>query len=206
MIFTSKDQIWPLYEEDRSYFERVPFPDLSEALIEGKGVIVSKDIAVPSYWSLNGAAVVIAAGVDTQRKLTSRGIKVDGSFNGAGERHGFQQISSNPDWRSLRWVKLTHSDAVNWSSIPCIATYKLIPTKFSEDLSEKKYFYWRSGSLFLAALKQFPSIVESYHACGGGNTLDLISEYVDKNKITVFSTHEAWRERFSFSEGAELRA
>lgn len=186
-----QEAIWPRDDEDRSFFTREEIPSVTESCCSEKGVLVAKETALPSSWTLRNAHAVWVPALETWKRLVSRGVWVNGSFDGLGEREGFGEIFSK-----LSWIKLTHDAAPSLEGIPSIATYSLIPNAFDEDLSQKRFFFWRSGTLFLSALERFPSIRNARHASGPGNTHTILQKYIDARRLDIFLSHAAWRENF----------
>ena len=110
------------------------------------------------------------AGLSTWRKLAARGIWVHGSSEGLGEDDDtrLEILAGQP----IEWLRLTHQEApIVGRTSKTLATYRVEsePPSF-EILSRAKFFYWKSGTQFMAALAVCPAIVNGYHATGPGHT------------------------------------
>ena len=92
-----------------------------------------------------------------------------------------------------KWIKLTHKDSLEFFVKDKLPTYELIKNKIEDDLSKKTHFYWMSGSAFLYAIKEFPSIREKYHSCGPGNTYEILKKNVTEDRIKIFLSYEDWK-------------
>jgi hypothetical protein len=82
-----------------------------------------------------------------------------------------------------------------------IGTYKLSPEPlhWNESLrtqwQTKTHFYWSSFSLFHAATRFAPEILERYHYCGPGSTYKLIREALPATStLQACLSHENWLE------------
>jgi hydroxymethylbilane synthase len=120
--------------------------------------------------ALTRDAYVWTAGLSTWRKLAARGVWVHGSAEGLGEDDDTRlEVLAG---RKVEWLRLTHQDAPNVGRhSSALATYRVegeIPP--FEALSKAKFFYWKSGTQFLAALAVCPAIANGYHATGPGHT------------------------------------
>lgn len=129
-----------------------------------------------------------AAGIETWRKLASRGFWVHGCFDSLGESLQPPVTSLVPD---LQWLTLTHQDHPYFDKNRHIATYKLDCRV--GDLTKFRYFYWKSSSDFLKAIQHYPQIIEYYHACGPGSTYQTIKSKIASERIRVFLNENEWR-------------
>jgi hydroxymethylbilane synthase len=95
----------------------------------------------------------------------------------------------------LSWLKLTHAAGYDDGTVPTLATYRLEPKDGRPDLAGRKYFFWKSGSMFEYALAVTPGIKPMTHFCGPGNTQRIL----EKNGIEahVFLDHGQWLREMS---------
>lgn len=131
-------------------------------------------IARANAWidhGLQANAVVWTAGLATWRQLAQRGVWVHGSSESLGESETARVETLAG--LEMTWVKLTHQDVATEEG--AVGTYKVdvVPPDV-ESFRGKKFFFWKSGSQFRAALSVGPEIekviLDGYHASGPGNT------------------------------------
>ena len=137
----------------------------------------------------------------TWQKLAKKNIWVNASYNSLDPI----PISSNHKFSGeespLHTLRLSHENSGTFIPISINAEFKLFPTyrlhftklPNTQDIKEKKYFFWRSASLFQAMIQKHPHILEFYHSCMPG----LTSEYIRQNipnpeKLRVFLSYEDW--------------
>jgi hydroxymethylbilane synthase len=196
----SAQEMWPLAHEASSIFRRVrlPWTDLPQ---EVSGIYVAKSEAWPE--SLQFSGTVWTSGIATWKKLASQGVWVHGCSDGFGEDE-FMDLSALIEGAGkppVRWAKLTHEIGQNTENKMFIPTYKLEKNDSFPDLRDKKSFFWSSGSLFLQALKEQPSIADEHHACGPGHTYKIIQQTLENmgkhssERLEVFLTHEEWEQK-----------
>jgi len=99
--------------------------------------------------------------------------------------------------RKTKFIKLSHSgsDAIAQNALKTIGTYSVKLHKPLENLSRKTHFYWMSGNLFLAAIKEYPQIIgHGFHSCGPGKTFSVVNEIINEPKrVSVFLNHSQWK-------------
>ena len=61
------------------------------------------------------------------------------------------------------------------------------------DFKEKKYFYWMSFSAFNLAIQLRPDILNQRNSCGPGQTYQLISKFISKEKLNVYLNYEDFK-------------
>lgn len=139
-------------------------------------------------------AVVWTAGIATWKKMADLGIWVNGTQDGLGEYTPMRSealVHPNTEWH-----KLTHADSGDG-----ISCYKLIRNENKFDFTNKECFFWNSASLFLAALKENPSIADKIHCCGPGNSAKIIQEHLGPDSLWknlfIFYNHEQWSSHVS---------
>jgi hydroxymethylbilane synthase len=148
---------------------------------------------LPNDWQVRAEQIVWVSGVQTWKRLARRGVWVNGSAESLGE-HEPQRIETIAG-SDLKWQKLTHSESDTESSMPVVATYRLIPKDGNPDLTGKNYFFWKSGSSFKYALSRNPWLREMTHFCGPGNTQRALQK--QGIEPLVFLDHAQWLEEMS---------
>lgn len=187
----SKEKIWPLESSDGDWFTREYLP--IEPGGEATALWLAKADALPNDWQVKPEQIVWVSGIPTWKRLAQRGVWVNGSAEGLGE-HEPQRIETIAG-SDLKWRKLTHSDSDSDSSMPVVATYRLIPKDGNPDLAGKTYFFWKSGSSFRFALSRNPWLREMTHFCGPGNTQHALQK--QGIEPLVFLDHAQWLEEMS---------
>lgn len=176
----SEAEIWGLNPESalRSQRDPVSHPELKKmksASGHVRGYFVARAEAWPQAEPSPSDSYIWTAGLATWRKLCERGIWVHGSTEGLGEDDDTRlEILAG---QAVDWLRLTHEGADHESISRVsrsLATYRVeVEVPAREKLLNCRYFYWRSGSQFRAALKACPEIASSkdmYHATGPGHT------------------------------------
>jgi hydroxymethylbilane synthase len=214
----SDSAVFPRLGEEASFFDREPLPRPGWAWAEEAEVIwVARDSAWPEGFHPRENTVVWSAGLRTWQKLAARGIWVNGSAEGLGERepmlldellnallnpvlkapHGTKKTGSRPVV-----VKLTHDMAAHSlvhknrdvSGMQVCATYRLVPRQTSIDLTGRTHFYWMSGTTFDRALELFPEIHGAIHCSGPGSTHEhLRSRLGSEGRIQIYLNIEDFR-------------
>ena len=170
-----------------------------KGLPEGtEALFVARTEAWPAGLDFSG--YVWAAGLKTWQNLAQKGIWVHGCAESLGEKE-FPGLDILAD-QELRWVKLTHAEGFEnpQSAYPVIATYQL-HQDVSSVSADKKAFFWSSGSQFLATVKAHPEIAKLFHACGPGNTFEVIRAYMEKEnmydpaRLQIFLDQDDWRQQ-----------
>ncbi|MBS1984147.1 MAG: hydroxymethylbilane synthase [Bdellovibrionales bacterium] len=183
------DKVFPLDPKQASFFVREALPT---AKPEANGFWVARADAWPATWSQGASEVLWCSGLETWRKLSARGLWVTGSAESLGEheRPGLEHIVGHLDW-----VKLSHDEGVHKpGQFKFLPTYQL-RTKTTDlpDLQGKTHFYWMSGSSFLRALELQPEIRQAHHACGPGNTRDILARALGAaHPVQVALDHGDW--------------
>lgn len=187
----SKEKMWPLESSDADWFKR------EHILIEPGGnataLWLAKAEALPNDWQVKPGQIVWTSGVQTWKRLAQRCVWVNGCAESLGE-HEPQRIETIAG-RDLKWQKLTHSESDTDSSMPALATYRLVPKSSNLNLEGKKYFFWKSGSSFNYALSRNPWLRQQTHFCGPGNTQGALQK--QGIEPFVFLDHAHWLEEMS---------
>ncbi len=185
----SRDALWPIKPSDSDWFKREPIP----ATIPDRPLWIAKADALPESASLSSSQVVWVSGLKTWERLAKRGVWVNGSAEGLGERED-PRIDTLAGAK-VNWAKLTHADAPAEDGNEAVATYRLVGKDNAPNLDGKKYFFWTSGSSFERALSLNPWLKTMTHFCGPGNT----QKALQKNGVEphIFLDHEQWLEEIS---------
>jgi len=153
-----------------------------------KALWIAKAEALPDDWHVPAEQIVWASGVQTWKRLSRRGVWVNGCAESLGEQEPtrIETLVGGP----LNWLKLTHEGGYADGEMPLTATYRLVSKREGVDLSGKRYFFWKSGSSFEHALRLNPWLGEMTHFCGPGNTQRIL----ERNGVTphVFLDHGQW--------------
>ena len=185
----AREKVWPV---DPRAVDWIGREQLDVEQPEGEaGYWIARSDALPENWSLDPSRPVWTAGLKTWRRLAERGIWVNGSAEGLGESEDprVDLVAGRP----VRWIKLTHDRAEAEQGLERLATYRLVSASAPPDLSSYTHFFWTSGSRFLEAIERQPQIADRWHACGPGNTFQIIREKLGGDeKLDVWLSHEAW--------------
>ena len=187
----SKEKMWPLESSDADWFTREHIP--IEPVDDATALWLAKADALPNDWQVRAEQIVWVSGIQTWNRLAQRGVWVNGTAESLGEDES-QKIETIAG-SDLKWQKLSHSESDTDSSMPIVATYRLIPKNGNPNLEGKKYFFWKSGSSFNYALSRNPWLRHQTHFCGPGNT----QRALQKQGIGpfVFLDHAQWLEEMS---------
>ena len=115
---------------------------------------------------------------------------MNGSSDGMGENSitRIESLSTKP------WIKLTHADAPKSKITKMIPTYKLLELPITDNINDKKHFFWMSSSAFKYVNKTFPNIIDANHYCGPGNTYEEIKKIIkDPNKLRIALSYKDWK-------------
>jgi hydroxymethylbilane synthase len=189
-------KIWPAEGEKPSFFERVALPTSNP----GQDLWVSRADALPADWKIGPFQVVWTSGLETWRKLAERGIWVHGSAEslGEGEPSGIETLLRSLQDRAPIFTKLTHSEGLE-RDLPTLPTYSLRPRPGAFEAAREEWkgvthFFWMSGSLFQYCLERAPEIRDAFHACGPGNTHEILRRILGPDRpIGVFLGIDEWR-------------
>jgi len=168
--------VWPPGGDSPETFRREEIGADLGALGSGAGLIVSRADALPRDFIPPPGTLVIVPGTTTWLKLARRGVTVNGSFDGLGEGEFERLRLAFP--HVTRWLKVSHADAPAESTLPLVATYRLVPESEPIDLSHCTHFFWRSGSQFEFYLTRNPHLRTAVHGCGPGHTATTIRRHL----------------------------
>jgi len=193
----SREKIWPLPGEAADFFERntISIPDQPRAPFW-----VSRADAWPEAWGTSVPSWIWCSGLETWKKLSEKGIWVNGSSESLGESEDPRtDVLAN---EKILWTKLSHVqgfdelDPSRFSGI--LATYALSPRPIDPaQFNGKTHFFWKSGSSFLRALEKAPEIARGVHVSGPGNTVRIISQRLseclgDDSKVEISLNYSDW--------------
>ena len=190
----SKDQIFPVSLKNHKLFKREYILKSIEKIkeISQHCFWISRSSALPRDAKINSTNIVWTSGIKTWKSLAERGIWVNGTADGMGE-------NIDPDINNLTsnlWIKLTHKSAPRTKIQNVIHTYTLIDLPINEDIEDKKFFYWMSSSAFNYVLKQYPKIINGYHACGPGNTYEALKKVIkDPERLEIVLSYNIWKNK-----------
>ena len=202
------DQLFAPHGSDYFDLEHISEKDWTDRLslfLSQSQTPVAIEIAKESY--LNKVAplknaFIWSSGLETWKKLAQHRIWVHGS------QESFGSLLSRPNHffgQRVTWGKITHEMASRYpgyqsggkGEITSLASCRLVEKKEFPDLSQYEAFFWKSGSLFLKAVTEQPSIIKKIHFCGFGETFQIISEFFQQNEKTKsvyqFPNEKIWR-------------
>lgn len=188
----SEDKIYPSSLKNYNLFERQEIPESLETInkISNHCIWVARSSALPIEAKINSTNIVWTSGIKTWKSLSKRGIWVNGTSDGMGEEFDFNidNLTSNS------WIKLTHTSAHKTKIKKVIYTYSLKQIPIEESIQDKTFFYWMSSSAFHYVLKQYPEIINQFHACGPGNTYEVLKKVIkDKKRLEVVLSYDVWK-------------
>ncbi|MDZ4786296.1 MAG: hydroxymethylbilane synthase [bacterium] len=181
------NSIWPTKNKKIDLFARkslkVHMPDTHQ------GLWISKSEALPKDWKVPLETPIWVSGLKTWRDLADRGVWVLGSSESLGEDESLNMELLLPKVKT--WTKLSHEDSPEENFMKRIATYKLESKEKFPLLSNITHCYWKSGSLFKAALASNPQLKNCWHGCGPGNTYKIITKILgDAEKVNVYLNYD----------------
>lgn len=183
------DLLWPIKRSASDWFKREPIP----ATIPDRPLWIAKAEALPLDCSPSATQVIWVSGLKTWERLAKRGVWVNGTAEGLGERED-PRIDTLAG-EAVRWTKLSHANARSENGMETLATYRLTPNGSGPSLEGKQYFFWTSGSSFERALQLHPWMKSMTHFCGPGNTQRTLQSHGIEPHI--FLDHEQWLEAMS---------
>ena len=182
---------YPKLKKDFKLFSRSKINDGINEIktIKNSGLYISRASSIETGTEIDLSNVIWTSGIENWFKLAKKGIWVNGTSDSLGE----EQSKPESFLKKVKWFLVSHIDSQSKDK-KLIATYKLVPEKDIEDLSNYSHFYWMSISSFQEALKRFPSIEKAEHSCGLGKTFDELNKLYP-NKIKPFLNYEDWLEK-----------
>ena len=186
----AQHEVWPQDSSEARVFTSQPIPVSRPS--EAPALWLAKADALPEDWLIDASQIVWTSGLQTWKRLTQRGIWVNGSAESLGE-HESPRIEILVG-SAIEWLKLTHSEGYE-GEMPVLATYRLVPRNGLLDLKGRKHFFWKSGSTFEYALSQNPWLKDMKHYCGPGNTFRILRQH--GIEPVVFLDHEQWLKEMS---------
>lgn len=183
---TSADMVWPHDPKEASFFDR---EEIQVGCRDSEPLWVARSDALPSNWSPTN--FVWVSGLESWKKLASRGVWVNGSSESLGEEESprLEILTGN----EIQWLKLTHEDGFASEMSETLSTYRLIPREMAPNLKGKTHFFWMSGSSFKRALSLYPELRNAWHFCGPGNTLSIVKkELGNDSRVRVALNFSEW--------------
>ncbi len=198
-------RVFPEEGEDGTFFEREVFTGTELEVALGKltgspAIYVARENALPLEFQASNHQLIWTAGLRTWQKLAARGIWVNGSSEGLGEREPMQidRLVSLPN--TFEWTKVSHEDSnrTSISDMKSVATYRLKTKTRLPDLRDRTHFYWMSGSSFERAVSLFPEIKNKNHASGPGHTHQYLLRALGESaalegRIQIALDLDSWR-------------
>jgi len=183
----SLNNYFPMSKSEQKFFERKEIVSSDETLqsVKNKGIYVSRSNTIGSSALINESNIIWTSGIKTWKSLAKKGYWVNGTSDSLGENYSPEESP----FKKTEWLKVTHQNNKN-DDKEILVTYKLEPLKISERIKDCHYFYWMSASSFELAIKEYPEIIDRYHACGLGKTLKLISQKAPN--VQPFLNFESW--------------
>ena len=131
-----------------------------------------------------------AAGSSTAKKLTEKGVWVDGvsDCRGSADIGKWTQTELFKCYhktKNLNWKILTHNQANHeWGEVVACYDHQFDPSLINPRVQEVEWFFWTSFVQFKLYSKTFPAILGKNHACGPGKTKELFNQH--EIPVTVF--------------------
>ena len=189
----SERAVWTGESGHADRYKRVALPVRHDQFGDARvGLFVARSEAWPDGYTARPGQVVWCAGIDTWRRLASRGIWVHGSDESLGEGGGTALRTLFP--RVQRWVKFSHEHGYDSPHSERVATYRLERSAPLADLSGCTHFYWRSGAQFHDYLQANPEIRGAWHGCGPGNTFSMIRAAIGEERVRAFLSADVFRQ------------
>ena len=190
----AEDQIYPSSLKNHNLFKREYISDGVKRIkeISQHCFWISRSSALPIDAQINSTNIIWTSGIKTWKSLAERGIWVNGTADGMGENfdQNIDNLTSNP------WIKLTHKSAPKTKIKEVIYTYHLKELPIDKNIANKKFFYWMSSSAFSYVLKQYPEIIDGYHACGPGNTYEVLKKMIkDPERLEIVLSYNSWKKK-----------
>ncbi len=188
----SHDAVWTGDELSADRYRRVPMLVRHDEFADARvGCFVARSEAWPDGYTPRPGQVIWSAGIDTWRRLASRGIWVHGSDESLGEnaKGGIRALFP----RVEHWVRFTHEHGYDSPHSERITTYRLERAAPLADLRGRTHFFWRSGAQFYDYLQANPEIRGAWHGCGPGNTFSIIRAAIGEERVRAFLSAEGFR-------------
>ena len=190
----NENQIYPPSLKDHNLFKREYLLDSIKKIkeISQHCFWVARSSALPLEAEINSTNIIWTSGITTWKSLAKRGFWVNGTADGMGENidPNIENLTSNP------WIKLTHKSSPNSKITKVIHTYFLKELPIKDNIANKNFFYWMSSSAFDYVLKEYPEIINGYHACGPGNTYEALKKVIkDPKHLEIVLSYSTWKKK-----------
>lgn len=195
------EKCFPNSKESFPAFDRRPL-EIDSSRLEAKDLWIARLEALPGDYTPKAPQIVWTAGVSSWLHLAKRGIWVNGCAESLGENES-EEIAGLVD-RPLSWLKLSHEDGARSDDKEFLPTYKLESNDLNREklrvlLQDKEYFFWKSGSQFLAAWEVGAEILrKGQHGCGPGHTYQMIETHfkahgLSLSQLQVYLSQTEWQ-------------
>jgi len=174
-------------------------------LVQSSNLWIARAEAWPAQinFQLPAGQLRWCAGINTWKKLAAKGLWVHGCAESLGELENPNIELIAKDAPFDNWLKLSHNQVNKKEDAgSTLSTYNLelehVDWQFRLDAAkdqQHQFFFWRSGSQFLRAIKEFPALLERLHASGPGMTHECLLKYLDPKKVFVFLNESDWRDQ-----------
>jgi hydroxymethylbilane synthase len=182
---TTAERVWPRPEERQQVERNVG----STSPPAETSVWVARAEALPSHWPVTHDWTIWTAGVRTWRRLSDRGIWVNGCADGLGDGEA-PEVDALAG-RVVHWRRLSHDQSGDPNALATYSVNQVIPA----DLAGRSHFFWTSGSAFQRALTAHPTIRSGWHASGPGRTARTIREALGGDaRHSIWLDYERWHQ------------
>lgn len=183
--------IFPAKMSDSRFYNREP-RELNLQKLADRNLWVAKAEAWPENYVATENQIVWSAGLTTWQKLAKKGVWVSGSQESFGEdQENLYDIATLLN-AAPNFLKLSHNEAEGLGEMDLCVTYDLATYQELPSLDGKTHFYWASFSSFRRAFEKHPEIRAAQHACGPGHTYKQLTEFLNRQDVQVFLSHQDW--------------
>ena len=190
----NRNYIFPKNKKEQNIFKRTNI-NKNEMLsgIENSIIYISRKNVLHFNPTFKKTNILWTSGLKSWISTAKKGYWINGSSDSLGEDETLN--ISNFLGNNFETVKLSFSNKKSISKT-VINTYKLDSPKFPKDLNKRTHFFWMSSFAFETAIKKFPEIIDRYHACGMGNTYDILSKVLGEDKrLSCYLSYDDWRKK-----------
>lgn len=165
----SSDELWVSSTGLRYSREK-----LSCSIPEAKGgrvLVFTREDSVPSDFIFQDDDLIFCSGVQTWKKLSKRGLWVNGCFDSLG-------VSQYPELfdRGRKRYWFTRSGVAAPRDFELVESYSLTWEMTNCYFKEKTYYAWMSGELLKECLEKYSFLANKMHFVGLGRSSDVLSE------------------------------
>lgn len=165
--------------------ERTDIAIDGEKLRTADGLFISRQEALPGNYQPRSGQILWTAGLQTWKKLASRGYWVHGSA----ESFGYQVPALDFLEMSLQkfsFLRLTHVEAIRQPTD--IATYRINYRPLMSLDNRYECYYWKSGKVAEKYFAAYPWLKSKHHCAGFGETADTLRQLLGGtlDKLSLF--------------------